>query len=137
VNTKQNQKPTVLVVDDEATNIDIFYELLKNDYRVLAAMSGVAAIEIANSEEKPDMVLLDINMPDLDGYEVCRLIKENEKTQDIAVIFVTSANQFNDEIKGFALGAADFILKPIHPTITLARVKTHLELIRKLWGLKI
>jgi PleD family two-component response regulator len=131
-----NKKPTVLVVDDEATNIDIFYELLKDDYRVLAAMSGAGAIEIVNSDDKPDMLLLDVNMPDIDGYEVCRLVKANERTQDIAVIFITSANQFKDEIKGFALGAADFILKPIHPTITLARVKAHLELRRKLWDIE-
>jgi PleD family two-component response regulator len=131
-----SKKATVLVVDDEATNIDIFYELLKDEYRVLAAMSGTEALEIINSDDKPDMLLLDINMPDIDGYEVCRLVKENEKTRDIAVIFVTSANQFKDEIKGFALGAADFILKPIHPTITIARVKAHLELRRKLWDIQ-
>ncbi len=136
MNNTENRKATILVVDDEATNIDIFYQLLKDDYRVLAATSGGAALEIVASDEKPDMLLLDINMPDIDGYEVCKRIKDNTNTQNIAIIFVTSANQFSDEIKGFALGASDFILKPIHPSITLARIKTHLELRHKLWDIR-
>ena len=128
-------RPTVLVVDDEATNIEIFYELLKKEFRVLAALSGEAALEVINSDDKPDMVLLDIGMPGMDGYEICKAIRGSEETRDITVIFVTAANQFSDEIRGFALGAADFILKPIHPIITMARIKTHFEFRRKLAGL--
>ena len=120
-----SQRPTILVVDDTPQNLALMRDLLETDYTVKLAPSGERALKIAQSQP-PDLVLLDIMMPDLDGYEVCRRLKANPQTADIPVIFFTAKTETQDEQMGFALGAADYITKPISPPIVLARVKAHL-----------
>jgi signal transduction histidine kinase len=122
-NAKHN---TILVVDDIPENIQIITATLGNDYQVKAATSGERALEIAEQDPKPDLVLLDIVMPEMDGYEVCKQLKSNEKTREIPVIFVTARGDVRDEQFGFQLGAVDYITKPISPPIVAARVHTHL-----------
>ena len=124
----QLSKPSILVVDDTAANIKILADLLRRDYLLSVATSGPDALEIAFSNDRPDLVLLDIVMPDMDGYEVCRRLKADPRTQDVAVIFVTAMGEVDDETKGFSLGAVDYITKPVQPAIVKARVATHLEL---------
>lgn len=126
-----NSKQKILIVDDEAVNIHVLYNLLKDDYQVAVALGGNDALELLEGEALPDLILLDITMPDMDGYEVCRRIKAAESTADIPVIFVSAADGEEDEVTGFELGAADYVTKPIRPSILTARVKTHLELRRK------
>jgi len=119
---------TVLVVDDAPENIDLLDGVLNKDYKIKAALNGEKALKIAGSENPPDIILLDIEMPGMDGYEVCRRLKSDAKTQDIPVIFVTSMSEVEDETKGFDVGAIEYITKPISPAIVKARVKNHLEL---------
>ena len=121
-------KQKVLVVDDESTNIDILAEVLGEDYQVNAAVSGEQALEIARSSDRPDIILLDIMMPQMDGYEVCRRLKQERTTCRIPVIFITAKIQIEDEMRGLELGAVDYITKPFSPPIVGARVKTHLAL---------
>lgn len=118
----------VLVVDDSPENIDLLGDVLKQDYEIKVALNGEKALKIAGSENPPDIILLDIMMPGMDGYEVCRRLKSDAKTQDIPVIFVTSMSEVEDETKGLEVGAIDYITKPISPAIVKARVKNHLEL---------
>ena len=118
----------VLVVDDEPMNINLLVELLKPHYKVMAAKNGELALKAANSSSPPDLILLDIMMPDMDGYEVCRRLKEGAATRDIPVVFVTAMGETSDETLGLELGAVDYITKPISPPIVLARVNTHLTL---------
>jgi sigma-B regulation protein RsbU (phosphoserine phosphatase) len=122
------RKSTVLVVDDTPENIDLLDGILNRDYKIKAAVNGEKALKIAGSENPPDIILLDIVMPDMDGYEVCRRLKSEAKTQDIPIIFVTSMSEVEDETKGLDIGAIDYITKPISPAIVRARVKNHLEL---------
>jgi len=117
----------ILVVDDEPINIDVLGGLLKQDYRLIVAKNGERALKAAQSGN-PDLILLDIMMPDMDGYEVCRRLKADESTREIPVIFITAMNQADDETLGFELGAADYITKPVSPPILKARVKTQLAL---------
>jgi len=117
----------ILVVDDEPINIDVLTGLLKQDYKLIVAKNGARALKAAQSGN-PDLILLDIMMPDMDGYEVCRRLKADESTRDIPVIFITAMNQTDDEALGFELGAADYITKPVSPPILRARVKTQLAL---------
>jgi CheY-like chemotaxis protein len=124
----EDRKPKILVVDDTPANLRILSEALREDYELAMATSGQAALEIATSGEPPDLVLLDIMMPEMDGYEVCRRLKENENTHDIPVIFITALTEASDETKGLELGAIDYITKPFNPDIVKARVKNHLEL---------
>jgi len=124
----QVKKQVVLVVDDTPTNIQILMETLKNDYRIVAAVNGARALQLAISDPPPDIILLDIMMPDMDGYEVCARLKANTKTRDIPIIFITAMSEAEDETKGLELGAVDYITKPISPPVVLARVKSHLEL---------
>jgi phosphoserine phosphatase RsbU/P len=121
-------KSRILVVDDTPANIKILADLLRKDYLLSVATSGADALEIAASEDRPDLVLLDIMMPEMDGYEVCQRLKTDPKTQDVPVIFVTAMSEVDDETKGFSLGAVDYITKPIRPPIVQARVAAHLEL---------
>lgn len=121
-------KRKILIVDDQPANIHALGNLLKNDYQVLAATSGAKALDIAKSSTPPDLILLDIMMPEMDGYEVCRRLKANEHTHDIPVIFVTARDSTEDEEMGFSLGAVDYISKPFRPTIVRARVKNHMNL---------
>jgi len=118
---------SVLVVDDTASNIDILGEVL-SDYKVIIAMTGEDALKKAASKNKPDIILLDVMMPEMDGYEVCRKLKDMPETRDIPVIFITSKSDPQDETFGLTLGAVDYITKPISPTVVKARVKTHLSL---------
>jgi len=124
----QVKKQVVLVVDDTPTNIQILLETLKNDYRIVAAVNGARALQLAISDPPPDIILLDIMMPDMDGYEVCARLKANTKTRDIPIIFITAMSEAEDETKGLELGAVDYITKPISPPVVQARVKSHLEL---------
>lgn len=121
-------RPTVLVVDDAPTNLSLMSVLLEGLYNVKMAANGVRALKIARSETPPDLILLDIMMPKMDGYEVCRELKADERTRDIPVIFLTARNDTSDEQKGLELGAADYITKPISPPIVMARVKTNRSL---------
>lgn len=124
----QDQKQIVLVVDDTPENLAVITNLLKNLYTVKIATSGKKALQIALSADQPDLILLDIMMPEMDGYETCRHLKENTETRDIPVIFLTAKSEMEDELQGFELGAVDYIMKPISPPIVLARVRTHLRL---------
>lgn len=121
---------TVMVVDDIETNIDLMVELLGEDYQVSVALDGPTALEYA-LEDPPDLILLDIMMPGMDGYEVCRKLKENKATCDIPVIFVTAKDEVEDETEGFKAGAVDYISKPVSPPIVKARVATHLRIQRQ------
>jgi len=120
-------KPMILVVDDTEVNIDLMVETLGEDYDVSVALDGEAALESVD-EDPPDLILLDIMMPGMDGYEVCERLKAVEETRDIPVIFVTAKTEVEDEVKGFKLGAVDYITKPISPPRVLERVQTHLKL---------
>ncbi len=120
-------KQTVLIVDDDPINIKILINILKEDYDIKFAKSGETAL-ILVKKFVPDIILLDVMMPEMDGYQVCAKIKENPLTKNIPVIFITAKNQEADETKGFELGAVDYISKPISPVIVKARVGTHLAL---------
>jgi putative two-component system response regulator len=121
-------KPTILVVDDTPDNITLLCSLLGDIYRNKIATNGEKALKIARAAPHPDLILLDIMMPEMDGYEVCRQLKADPTTRDIPVIFLTAKTQEGDETKGFELGAVDYITKPIVPPILMARVHTHLAL---------
>lgn len=122
------EKPTILVVDDTPDNITLLCSLLGEQYRNKVATNGVKALKIARSDPRPDLILLDIMMPEMDGYEVCRQLKADPLTEHIPIIFLTAKTQEGDETKGFELGAVDYITKPIVPPILMARVHTHLAL---------
>jgi len=120
-------KKTILIVDDASENIDHLKEFLRLDYGIRGATSGEMAIKIALSQN-PDLILLDIMMPEMDGYEVCKKFKSIETTKVIPIIFVTTKSEIDDETKGLGLGAVDYITKPFVPAIVKARVATQLEL---------
>jgi putative two-component system response regulator len=122
------EKPVVLVVDDIPDNLSLLGVVLKDNCTVKVANNGEKALRIARSETPPDLVLLDIMMPGMDGYEVCRQLKANAATRDIPVIFLTARTDPEDEKHGLELGAVDYITKPINPPLVLARVKNHLAL---------
>ena len=124
-----NDKQSVLIVDDMASNIEILNGILGNDYNILFALNGHEALDIAY-EQVPDLILLDVVMPDMDGYIVCSYLKAEEKTRDIPVIFVTSMDQEDDESRGLDAGGIDYVTKPLRPSIIKARVRNHLELKR-------
>ena len=117
----------ILLVDDIKTNIDILFETLVDEYDISVALDGLTAIKYAE-EEGPDLILLDIMMPGMDGYEVCRHLKANYSTRNIPIIFITAMSEIEDESMGFEAGAVDFITKPISPSVVRARVRTHLAL---------
>ena len=121
-------KPTILVVDDTADNLALMSTLLKHAYVVKIANSGAKALRIARSEAPPDLILLDIMMPEMDGYQVLQTLRADVKTHDIPVIFLTAKSEIEDEKRGLELGAVDYITKPVSPPILLARVKTQLAL---------
>jgi putative two-component system response regulator len=124
----EDTRPVVLAVDDTPDNLKVMSALLKDLYRVKIANNGEKALAIAHSETPPDLILLDIMMPEMDGYEVCRLLKADRKTREIPIIFLTAMTAREDEEKGLKLGAVDYIAKPISPPIVIARVETHLKL---------
>jgi len=119
---------TVLVVDDTPDNLALMSELLRPRYRVKIASSGEKALRIAGGDPRPDLILLDVMMPGMDGHEVCARLKAEAATRDVPVIFLTARSDVADETRGLALGAVDYITKPISPPIVLARVRTHLRL---------
>ena len=127
-NISFEQKPVILVVDDTPENLSLVSSLLKDAYMVKVANRGERALKVAAVKPMPDLILLDIMMPEMDGYEVIQQLKANPETADIPVIFLTAKAEVEDEQKGFELGAVDYITKPISPPIVLARVKTHLTL---------
>ena len=123
-------KFNILVVDDTPDNLIMMSELLKDEYKVKVANNGEKALKISQSQTPPDLILLDIMMPVMDGYEICRQLKANPQTQHIPVIFLTAKTDATDETKGLEIGAIDYITKPINPAILMARVKTHLDIKR-------
>ncbi len=122
-------RPRVLIVDDTPDNIHILMESLKDRYAISAATNGERALELAQSQQ-PDIILLDVVMPGIDGYEVCRLLAEDVRTRSIPVVFITALHEEQDEARGLDLGAVDFITKPFRPGLVKARVRNHLELKR-------
>jgi sigma-B regulation protein RsbU (phosphoserine phosphatase) len=125
--SNEDIRPVVLAVDDTPENLDVVKGILLPDYKVKAVNNGPAALKLAQ-KQPPDIILLDIMMPEMDGYEVCRQLKANPVTAGIPVIFLTGKDQTADEAEGFALGAADYMHKPVNPPILQARVKTHVAL---------
>jgi diguanylate cyclase (GGDEF)-like protein len=121
------QKPKLLLVDDQRVNILVLYELFRDECEIFMAMDGEQALQSCRTI-LPDLVLLDVHMDGLDGHEVCRRLKDDPETRDIPIIFVTAQGEEQDEVRGFELGAVDFIVKPINPVIVKARVNTHLTL---------
>lgn len=124
----EKQTQTILIADDEPANIILLNEVLKADYRIMVAKDGRKALLAAQSIPSPDLILLDIVMPELDGYEVLKRLKADGETRNIPVIFVTSKGKDEDETKGLEMGAVDYIHKPFNPTVVKARVRAHLEL---------
>ncbi|MBM9520483.1 response regulator [Desulforhopalus vacuolatus] len=121
-------KMKILIVDDEPNNISVLSEILMDEYDLAVAMNGRDAIELAHDAPRPDLILLDIMMPEMNGYEVCTTLKADAATASIPVIFVTAMIDVEDETKGFSIGAVDYITKPISPPIVKARVASHIEL---------
>jgi putative two-component system response regulator len=121
-------KPKVLIVDDTAVIIKILKEALESDFEVCSAANGRDGLAMATSNRPPDLILLDIKMPDLGGHEFCETLKNDPVTKNIPVIFITSMAEIEDEAKGFELGAVDYIRKPFNVTVVKARVRTHTEL---------
>lgn len=121
-------RPRILLVDDQVTNLQVLRHILQADYRLLIATDGPRALQIAR-QQRPDLILQDIMMPGMDGYEVCRTLKQDPQTAGIPLIFVTALSDTRDEALGFEVGAVDYITKPVSPPIVRARVKTHLSLV--------
>jgi len=128
MDNNSTEKSTILVIDDTPDNLSLMSALLKDSYKVKVANHGDKGLKIATSENPPDLILLDVMMPDIDGYQVCRQLKANAATCDIPVIFLTAKSEEDEEQKGLELGAVDYITKPINPSIVLARIKTQLQL---------
>jgi len=120
------EQSSILVVDDTIDTLKIIGELLKKEFAIKVATNGETALKIAQSNTPPDLILLDVMLPDINGYEVCKILKKNPVTADIPVIFLTAKNEIEDEARGLGVGAADYIVKPVYPAILTARVKTHL-----------
>ena len=125
---EKEEKSTILVVDDTPENIDVLNGILKPAYQIKVALNGEKALKVAQSDPPPDLILLDIMMPDIDGYEVCQRLKSDPRTEKIPIIFVSAMTEVTDETKGFSLGAVDYITKPVSPAIVKSRVKNHLSL---------
>ncbi|MEW6519382.1 MAG: response regulator [Thermodesulfobacteriota bacterium] len=126
--TTQRPRFRLLFVDDVPANIRILVEMLRLEYDVIFADNGLEALRLAAENPQPDLILLDIMMPQMDGYEVCRKLKENEATRAIPVMFITALIDEEDEAMGLSLGAVDYIRKPFNMAIVKSRIKTHLDL---------
>jgi len=123
-----HEKPTILVVDDTPDNLTLMTALLKDNYRVKVAHNGERALRLVQGSDPPALVLLDIMMPGMDGYEVCRRLKADPLTESIPVIFLTARSEAEDESRGLSVGAVDYIVKPISPPVVMARIRTQLML---------
>jgi len=119
---------SILIVDDERQNIKVLTKLLRNDYKIMASKTGEQALNVVFGPNPPDLILMDIMMPEIDGYEVCRRLKADSRSMHIPLIFITALDASDDEAKGFELGAVDYITKPFKPIIVKARVRTHIQL---------
>jgi sigma-B regulation protein RsbU (phosphoserine phosphatase) len=126
--TQTEEKKLVLVVDDAPANLQIVHSILRDDFKIRVATSGVKALDLVKAKPQPDLILLDVMMPDMDGYELCGLLKATPEARDIPVIFLTGKTETDDETKGFEVGAVDYIHKPFSPAVVKARVHTHLVL---------
>ncbi|MCT7590341.1 GGDEF domain-containing response regulator [Aliarcobacter butzleri] len=124
----EHKKPTILIVDDMTTNLLLLSDLLKDDCNIKISKSGTKALEILNAPNDIDLVLLDIEMPDINGYEVCKELKNNNKTKNLPIVFITAKNSEEDEEFALNLGAIDYITKPFSKAILRLRLKNHLEL---------
>ena len=125
----ETTKPTLLLVDDEPVNLRVLKQLLASEYQLIFARNGEEALHLTETRQ-PNLILLDVMMPGLTGFEVCRQLKQQASTKHIPVIFVTALNDEQDETEGFEVGAVDYITKPISPAIVKARVRTHLSLVQ-------
>lgn len=123
-----HNKCKILIVDDESFYTEVLDNLLSEEYQVEIVHNGAEALFRAKMDPKPDLILLDIIMDDMDGYEVCKHLKKSSETSDIPVIFLTVRSDVDDEVLGFDLGAVDYITKPMSPPIVRARVRTHIEI---------
>jgi adenylate cyclase len=135
-----SDNPVILIVDDTPENVDVLAGVLREHYQIKVALNGPKALKIAQSDPAPALILLDVMMPEMDGYQVCIQLQADERTRRIPVIFVTAKSEVEDEAHGFGLGAVDYITKPVNPAIVLARVRTHLALkhsLRKLEDLSL
>jgi len=128
---EDSSKPTILIVDDSPANVELLAEILKADFRTRVATSGEEGLQRAASGSPPDLILLDIMMPGLDGYDVCRRLKADASTRDIPVIFISTLDDPQDETRGLALGAADYVTRPVSPPIVRQRIRTQLSLAQK------
>ncbi|MBM9512854.1 diguanylate cyclase domain-containing protein [Desulfogranum marinum] len=126
-----DKKERILIVDDEKMNLKVLADLLKEDYSLVLARSGSQALKHALSDSPPDLILLDVVMPEMGGYEVIKNLKNNDRTKKIPVIFVTSLNSIEDEEQGLRLGAVDYIAKPFSPPIVKMRVRNHLRIVHQ------
>lgn len=124
----EDKKPLVLVVDDMPRNLQILSTILDNEgYDITFANNGKQAIDVANSA-LPDLILLDVMMPEMDGFEACKILKSQEKTKDIPIIFITGRSQSEDIVKGFKAGAVDYVTKPFNTIEMISRIQNHLDL---------
>lgn len=122
-----SERATILIVDDTADNLTLLSELLKDQFIVKVANSGENALKYVQAGNELDLILLDVMMPGIDGYEVCRILQQDPQTWGIPIIFITAQTDKEDEHKGYALGAVDFITKPFNPNLVLARVYSHVK----------
>jgi signal transduction histidine kinase len=129
--THEVDKKKILIVDDIPSNIQILAEAMRDDYQIIFATKGEEALKIAMADQPPDLILLDIMLPDIDGYSVCRHLKNESTTREIPIIFITAKSEETDETMGFESGGVDYIIKPFSIPIVKARVQTHIELKRK------
>lgn len=121
-------KKSILIVDDTPLNIKLLNDLLRNEYQISIATNGADALERTNATNRPDLILLDVVMPEMDGYEVCRRLKAEERTRRIPILFITTKGEVEDETSGLELGAVDYISKPFSPAIVVSRVRNHMSL---------
>jgi len=126
--TEHAQQVTLLIVDDTPDNIKMLLELFRHNYRILIANSGDKARRILSAHDLPDLILLDVIMPGIDGYDLCKQIKSDPRTRHIPIIFITGKTREEDQVRGFEAGAVDYVCKPFSPVIVKARVQTHVEL---------
>jgi len=129
--SRESDSPLILVVDDVPANIEVLRGILRSEYRVMAALNGERALEIATRTPQPDLILLDVMMPGMDGYEVCRRLKLNPASMNIPIIFVTARDEDIDQEMGFDAGAVDYIPKPVRNRIVLSRVRAHLAVAKR------